>query len=87
MFCKIVGGYAQEPVDRSILSPELARRADVDGPCMTLAEVPTREPSGHVHLELVKVFHHPIVHPRATTTECLDAWAKRSHRQERPARS
>jgi hypothetical protein len=87
LFCRVVGGYGQSPVDRSILSEELAARSDKDGPCLTLAEVPTREPSGHVHFELVKVFHHPIVHPRSTTTERMDSWAERSHRQERPTRS
>lgn len=87
LFCRIVGGYAQEPVDRLILSEALAARSDKDGPCLTLAEVPTREPSGHVHFELVKVFHHPIVHPRSTTTHVLDSMFPRSHRQERPTRS
>ncbi len=87
MFCRVVGGYGLGPVDRSILSEEMKERADRDGPCLTLAEVPTREPSGHVHYELVKVFHQQIVHPRSTTTECLDAMFPRSHRQERPTRS
>jgi len=87
LFCRIIGGYATAPIDPERLSGEGKARAAKDGPCMSIAEVPTVEPSGHIHFEMVRVFHHAIVHPRSTTTLQADAMLTRSHRQERPTRS
>ncbi len=83
----MIGGYATGPVDPERLSEEGKARAIKDGPCLSIAEVPTVEPSGHVHFETVTVFHHPIVHPRSTTTHVMDSTFPRSHKQERPTRS
>jgi hypothetical protein len=87
LFCRIVGGYATGPIDPERLSDEGKARAAKDGPCMSIAEVPTAEPSGHIHFEMVKVFHHAIVHPRSTTTLHADAMLTSSHTRERPNRS
>lgn len=87
LFCRIVGGYAINPVDPERLSEEGRARAAKDGPCLSIAEVPTIEPSGHIHFETVKVFHQAIVHPRSKTAHVLDSMFPRSHKQERPTRS
>jgi len=86
MFCRIVGGYATEPVSPDILSEAGRARAAKDGPCMSIAEVPTMEPSGHVHHETVMVFHHPIIHPRAHTPYRMDSMLEQSHSRDRPTR-
>lgn len=62
-YCHLVGGYGREPVDQSILSPESAERARLDGPCLTLAEIPKVGDRG-VEYELVKIFNHPVKHER-----------------------
>lgn len=80
VFCRIVGGYGREPVDRSILSEESAARSDRDGPCMTFAEVPTVDPdSGHLVMQLTKVFHQPVRHERETTNLMQDMLYPKSH--------
>ncbi len=79
-FCRILDGYSQHPMDDGGLSEESKKVRDRDGPCLSFAEVPRFDaPSGKVYEELVKVFHHPILHPRQTTTEIMDMMVPKSH--------
>jgi hypothetical protein len=67
VFCQIVGGYGRAPVDRDALSKESLEAADRDGPCLTLAEVPTFDPDADVVvMEVTKIFSHPVLHERET---------------------
>ena len=85
--CRVVGGYASEPVDPEALSEESARIAAKDGPCLTLAEVPTLdEDSGHVFFQTVKIFHKPVVHPRQTTGTRMDVGLTPSHARSKDGR-
>jgi hypothetical protein len=65
--CQIVGGYGRTPVKPHILSAESRERMEKDGPCLTLAEVPSwDEENNRLKIDLVKVFSQPIKHPRET---------------------
>lgn len=85
--CRIVGGYGREPVDPSSLSEESRARSEQDGPCLSIAEVPTfDQDSEKVHFEVVKVFHKPIMHPRERVSHKMDAMAPLSHALDKPRR-
>lgn len=65
VFCQIINGYGRIPVDVEILSTESLKRSKVDGPCLTIAEVPTiDEHSGNLIMEITKIFSRPILHER-----------------------
>lgn len=65
-----------------MLSEDSRRRSAKDGPCLTIADVPTRdEASGKIYFETTKVFHQPIRHPRETTDVRADIMLVRSHKQ------
>ncbi len=67
VFCHIVGGYGRVPVAKSKLGPESLARSEKDGPCLTVAYVPTvDEETGTLQTELVKIFSPPVKHPRET---------------------
>ncbi len=84
LLCSIVGGYAHRPVDKSSLSKASLGRSEKDGPCLTLADVPTVDPdSGHVYFETTKIFHDPILHPRQTTKTRMDVGLTASHNRSR----
>ncbi|HEY8095261.1 MAG TPA: hypothetical protein VIE65_04100 [Methylobacter sp.] len=79
-FCRILDGYANQPIDDDALSEESKKRKDRDGPCLSLAEVPRLdEASGKIYTEIIKVFHHPIIHPRQTTSEIMDMMIPKNH--------
>lgn len=79
VLCRIVGGYGRTAIDESRMSNETRETARRDGPCLTVAEVPTiDEPSGKLHFEVVKVWAHPIKHARESTTVMLDRLVPRS---------
>lgn len=84
VLCKVVGGYSRDPIDVASLSPESQERASKDGPCLSLAEVPrVDKDSGHVYYETVKVFHHPIRHPREkSTVRLMDSMLPSSYKRE-----
>lgn len=67
-YCRIVGGYGREPVDSSILSPESKTARDNNGPCLTIAYVPTIEGSGEVIMEITKIFSQPVLHERESVS-------------------
>jgi hypothetical protein len=80
VLCTIIGGYGRTVVRKEILSPESLARTEKDGPCMTLAEVPTVDPdSGTLYKALTKIFHHPILHEREKTTFQQDMMYPKSH--------
>ncbi len=67
LFCHIIGGYGRDPINRALLSPESLARSETDGPCLTIAVVPTRdEETGMIQEEIVKIFAPPVKHPRET---------------------
>jgi hypothetical protein len=66
--CTIIGGYGKTPVDVSILSGDSLKRYEQDGPCITIAEVPTKDGNGNVYNEVVKIFSKPILHEREIAT-------------------
>lgn len=61
--CRLMDGYGREAVDPDILSAESKARSEKDGPCVTIAEVPVPDEQT-VTYSVVKIFHHPILHPR-----------------------
>jgi len=64
--CRIVGGFGREPVDRTILSEESRLVSDRDGPCLTIAEIPTVDDQKIVMLEVTKIFSSPNLTERET---------------------
>ncbi len=85
--CVLVGGYSRDPVDQSILSKESKAASEKDGPCLSIAEVPTFDrDSGKFYFEVVKVFHRPILHPREKVSQKMDAMAELSHSLDKPRR-
>jgi|HubBroStandDraft_6_1064221.scaffolds.fasta_scaffold574155_2 hypothetical protein len=67
LFCHIIGGYGRVPVRESLLSEESKEKSKVNGPCLTIAHVPTYDEStGMLTDEVVKIFSKPIKHPRET---------------------
>lgn len=88
LLCRVLGGYGRTPADPSTLSADSAARAAKDGPCMSIAEVPTvDEDSGLTHFETVKVFHQAILHPREKSSHRADGMLTRSHVQDAPRRT
>ena len=65
MSCKLVGGYGREPMDPAKLSEASRTRASKDGPCLTIAHVPTVV-DGTAEYQLVTVFSPPVLHSRET---------------------
>lgn len=63
MVCRIVGGYGRQPVDPAILSPESLERSKSDGPCLTIAEVPSVV-DGTFVIDVVKIFAPAVTHER-----------------------
>jgi hypothetical protein len=67
VFCVVVGGYGRSPVEERILGPESRERWKKDGPCLTVAHVPTWDPDAQqVLFEVTKIFSQPVKHPRET---------------------
>jgi hypothetical protein len=78
----LIGGYGRMPLDEAAMSEETKKIRDRDGPCLTIAEVPTLDPNtGITHYETIKIFHKPILHPREKTSEMLDRMYPKSHNQ------
>jgi hypothetical protein len=65
LLCGLIGGYGRVPLSPSVMSEESRARSTVDGPCLTLAQVPTVK-DGSVEYELVKIFSPPVLHDRET---------------------
>lgn len=68
--CHILGGYGRVPVDLAILSEESRVRAEKDGACLTIAEVPFMD-DGHLVTETVKIFSGPVLGDRERPTAIL----------------
>jgi len=67
LFCQIIGGYGRDPVDKSRLSANSLLLSERDGPCLTVAQVPTwNEDINAYMMDLVKIFSPPNKHPRET---------------------
>lgn len=79
LMCRIVGGYGRTPADPSILSEESAKRAEKDGPCLTLAEIPVIEEDGTVMVVIERIFSQPILHEREKTDFQMDIMYPKSH--------
>jgi hypothetical protein len=63
--CQVIGGYGRIPIDQSILSEESKQSSAQNGPCLTIAEVPTYdEDSGKVRFVITKIFHKPFLNER-----------------------
>jgi len=77
--CRIIGGYGRTPADPSILSEESAARAAKDGPCLTLAEVPTVDEDGTLVFVVERIFSQPILHDREKTDLRMDIMYPKSH--------
>jgi hypothetical protein len=68
-FCRLLGGYGRVPVDTHILSAESLVKANRDGNCITIAEVPFLDPdTKKIAFEMVKVFAPAVKHPRETAS-------------------
>lgn len=63
--CRIIGGFGRKPIDKSILSAESVKSCEKDGPCLTVAEVPTVE-DGFVTFAVTKIFSPPCLSQRET---------------------
>jgi hypothetical protein len=62
--CRIIGGFGREPVDKSVLSAESLEILNRDGPCLTIAEVPSIDEEGFVSYDVVKIFSPPCLTAR-----------------------
>jgi hypothetical protein len=68
------------PADRSILSEESKERADRDGPCLTLAELPVLDlATGEVKYEVLKIFSPPVLHEREKTNDMQNLLYPKNH--------
>lgn len=68
--CRLVGGYGKKSVDISVLSKESKELFDKNGPCLTIAEIPTLdECSGLMTYQVTKIFAPPILHEREIVNE------------------
>jgi hypothetical protein len=63
--CRIVGGFGRKPIDKSVLSEESIKSCKENGPCLTVAEVPTVE-DGFVIFVVTKIFSPPCLSQRET---------------------
>lgn len=81
VLCVLVGGYGRKPVDAEILSADSLERSLRDGPCMTIAEVPTFEDE-MFEMRITTIFAPAVLHPRETTTDIQNRLVPRSHNQE-----
>lgn len=80
VLCSIIGGYSKIPVDKEILSNESLERCEKDGPCISIAEVPSRVDNNNIQYETVKVFHQPILHDRERIAQDLSVAFPKSHK-------
>jgi hypothetical protein len=62
--CRIIGGFGKQPVDESILSEESKKLIKTNGPCLTIAEVPSVDEQGYVKWEVTKIFSPPCLSDR-----------------------
>src|SRR3990172_8865833 len=73
IYCRIVGGYGRKSVDQRILSEKSKELFNKNGPCLTVAEVPTLDvDSGIIKFDVVKVFSPAIKHKRETVPFQMD---------------
>lgn len=78
-YCRLVGGFGRQPIDKSILSPESLERCLKDGPCLTIAEVPTIDvANNNVYSEIVKIFAPPVLSEREQGIPVLNPVVPRS---------
>lgn len=78
ILCRLVGGYGRVPIDETILSEESLEKFKKDGPCLTIAEIPSFE-NGIVAFTVEKIFSDPVLNERETTNEQLDRLYPKSH--------
>ena len=64
VMCRVVGGFGRTPIDDEILSEESRRQSEMNGKCLTIAEVPYMDDSGTVFAKVVKIFSQPILAER-----------------------
>lgn len=64
--CRIVGGFGRVPIDKAVLSKESAALYEKNGPCLTVAEIPSVDDQGYVLFEVVKIFSPPCLSDRET---------------------
>lgn len=67
-------------MDRAVLSNETRAVSDRDGPCLTLAYVPSVDDEGHVVHVLTKVFSPPVLHDRETVPWNVEQMYPKSHK-------
>lgn len=79
MKCRLVNGYGRTPVDSSILSEESLKIAQNQGPCLTIAEVPSFDEEGDFFYEITKIFSPPILHERETVNWPTNLIYPKSH--------
>ena len=73
VFCVIVGGFGREPINKKILSVDSLLASEKNGPCLTIAHVPTWDVLvGNVRWETVKIFSQPVKHPRETVAHNIN---------------
>lgn len=69
------------PADKSILSIESLARVEKDGPCLTIAEVPTVDDQQIVSFDVTKIFSPPCLSDREKNVAVTSSdVAVRSHR-------
>lgn len=64
--CRIVNGFGKKPIEKHILSPESLKISERDGPCLTVAEVPSFS-EGELSFDVVKIFSPPVLAQREMT--------------------
>lgn len=78
--CRIMGGFGRKPVDKSILSDESLKLFEKNGPCLTIAEVPSVDDQGFVTYKVEKIFSPPCLSSRETNVAVTSSdVTQRSH--------
>ncbi len=81
VLCVIVGGYGRKPLDEAALSEESKKLVEKNGPCLTIAEVPTFEDDLLV-MELTKIFSPPILHEREKVDDVMSRIYPKAYKPE-----
>lgn len=77
--CVIVGGFGRTPIDQTILSDESKEKSMRDGPCLTIAEIPSMDDDGRVSLNVTKIFSEPVLHDREKVPDIISRIYPKSH--------
>lgn len=83
LFCQIIGGFGDKPIDTSILSNESLELVKSNGPCLTVAELPFIDETDQITAKILKIFAPPVIHKANKNIINLNPYDARSHGAEK----